>query len=199
MAEKSMSDRIRNLKIETLSDNWYVLRKATFDYHRADGTWQTQSREAYDRGNGAAILLYNQDQGTVLLTRQFRYPAWSNGLDKGMLIEVCAGLLDEDDPETAIRREAEEETGYRLGDIQHLYDAYMSPGSVTERLSFFAAPYDASQKVNDGGGEHGSTEDIELLELKLPDALHMIATGEICDAKTIMLLQWAALGNLFGS
>jgi GDP-mannose pyrophosphatase NudK len=193
----SITDRIRNLRIETLSENWYVLRKATFDFRRNDGTWQTQSREAYDRGNGAAILLYNRERGTVLLMRQFRYPAWSNGLTEGMLIEVCAGLLDEDDPETAIRREAEEETGYRLDSVRHVFDAYMSPGSVTERLSFFAAEFDASQKVTDGGGEHGSTEDIELLELALPDAMRMIEMGEIVDAKTIMLLQWAALQDLF--
>ena len=195
----TITDRIRNLRIETLSDTWYVLRKVTFDFRRRDGTWQTQSREAYDRGNGAAILLFNRERGTVLLTRQFRYPAWSNGLTEGMLIEVCAGLLDEDDPETAIRREAEEETGYRLESVRHVLDAYMSPGSVTERLSFFAAEYDGSQKVNDGGGEQGSTEDIELLEMPLADALCKIETGEIVDAKTIMLLQWAALANLFGS
>ena len=194
-----MGERIRNLKIDVLSDNWYVLRKATFDFRRRDGTWQTQSREAYDRGNGAAILLYNRERGTVLLTRQFRYPAWSNGLTEGMLIEVCAGLLDEDDPETAIRREAEEETGYRLDAVRHVFDAFMSPGSVTERLSFFSAEYHAGQRVNDGGGEHGSTEDIELIELSLDDALKMIASGEICDAKTIMLLQWARLENLFGA
>jgi nudix-type nucleoside diphosphatase (YffH/AdpP family) len=192
----AIADRIRNLKIETLSDNWYTLRKATFDFQRRDGSWQTQRREAYDRGNGAAILLYSRAQGTILLTRQFRYPAWSNGLTEGMLIEVCAGLLDEDDPETAIRREAEEETGYRLETVRHVFDAYMSPGSVTERLSFFAGEYDSSQKVNDGGGEHGSTEDIELLEITLDAAMQMITTGEICDAKTIMLLQWAKLGKI---
>jgi nudix-type nucleoside diphosphatase (YffH/AdpP family) len=194
----AIADRIRNLRVETLSDNWYVLRKATFDFLRRDGTWQTQSREAYDRGNGAAILLYNREQGTVLLTRQFRYPAWSNGLTEGMLIEVCAGLLDEDDPETAIRREAEEETGYQLDAMRHVFDAYMSPGSVTERLSFFAAEYHPSQKVNAGGGELGSTEDIELLELSLAAAREMIKTGEIVDAKTIMLLQWAALNDVLG-
>jgi len=188
----TITDRIRNLRTETLSDNWYVLRKATFDFLRRDGTWQTQSREAYDRGNGAAILLYDRERSTVLLTRQFRYPAWSNGLFEGMMIEVCAGLLDADEPETAIRREAEEETGYRLNVVRHVFDAYMSPGAVTERLSFYAAEYTESQRINAGGGEAGSTEDIELLELAMPDAMRMIETGEIIDAKTIMLLQWAA-------
>lgn len=193
LSDVPIADRIRNLRVETLSDNWYVLRKATFDFLRRDGVWQTQSREAYDRGNGAAILLTNAETGMLLLTRQFRYPAWSNGYELGLLLEVCAGLLDADDPETAIRREAEEETGYRLGEVRHLFDAFMSPGSVTERLSFFAAAYHADQRINPGGGEAGSTEDIELLEVSLDRALTMIESGEICDAKTIMLIQWAAL------
>jgi nudix-type nucleoside diphosphatase (YffH/AdpP family) len=189
-------DRIRNLEIETLSQNWYTLRKGTFDYRRRDGTWTRQSREAYDRGNGACILLYNLERGTVLLTRQFRYPAWTNGSDDGMLLEVCAGLLDEDDPETAIRREAEEETGYRVEHVRSLFDAFMSPGSVTERLHFFVAEFDDRQRVSGGGGADDGNEDIELVELGIADALRMIETGEIRDAKTVLLLYWASATNL---
>lgn len=187
---------IRNLSIEVLSDNWYTLRKATFDYRRRDGTWQRQSREAYDRGNASAILLYNRSLGTVILTRQFRYPAYSNGLADGMLIEVCAGLLDADDPETAIRRETEEETGYRLGAVRKVFEAYMSPGSVTEKLHFFVAEYDPSQRVSDGGGADDGAEDIEVLEIPFPEAMAMIGTGAIQDAKTIMLLYHAQIAGL---
>src|SRR4051794_19367602 len=129
MTDIGDNPRVRIREIQTLSDNWYVLRKATFDFHRQDGTWQTQSREAYDRGNGAVILLFNRSRGTVLLTRQFRYPAYSNGSTDGMLIEACAGLLDLDEPEACIRRETEEETGYRLTNVTKLFEAYMSPGS----------------------------------------------------------------------
>ena len=192
----NVRDRIRNLQVEVLSDNWYILRKASFDFLRSDGIWQHQRREAYDRGNGAAILLYSRVRKTVLLTRQFRYPAWSNGWGAGFLIEVCAGLLDKDDPETAIRRETEEETGLRLAEIQYLFDAYMSPGAVTERLSFFVAEWDAAFRVSSGGGVPGSTEEIELVEMTLTEAMEMVASGHIVDAKTIMLLQWAALNRL---
>jgi len=188
--------RIRVRAVETLSDNWYTLRKATFDYQRSDGSWQTQSREAYDRGNGAAILLYNRDRRTVILTRQFRYPAYSNGSADGMLIEACAGLLDLDDPETAIKRETEEETGYRLANVVRLFEAYMSPGSVTEKLYFFAGEYEPENRAAAGGGEAGSTEDIEVLELAFSEALAMIDSGAIEDAKTILLLHYAALKNL---
>lgn len=185
--------RIRNIDIETLSDNWYVLKKYTFDYRHKDGSWQRVSREAYDRGNGAAILLYHPRRRSVVLTRQFRLPAFVTGHTDGMLIEAPAGLLDNAGAEERIRHEAEEETGYRLGKVEKLFAAYMSPGSVTEKLHFFAAPIDDGDKVGDGGGLKDEGEDIEVLELPLARALDMIRTGEIEDGKTIMLLQYAAL------
>jgi nudix-type nucleoside diphosphatase (YffH/AdpP family) len=196
MSDVTGNPRVRVRNIETLSDNWYVLRKATFDFLRRDGTWQRQQREAYDRGNGAVILLFNRERQTVLLTRQFRYPAYSNGSADGMLIEACAGLLDLDDPEACIRRETEEETGYRLANVTKLFEAYMSPGSVTEKLYFFSGEYTDDNRVNDGGGADGGLEDIEVLELRLSDTLQMVETGNIQDAKTIILLQYAALNHL---
>lgn len=188
--------RVRIQKVEVLSDDWYILKKTTFDYLRADGTWQTQSRETYDRGNGAAILLYNPQKKTVVLTRQFRYPAFVNGLADGMLIEACAGLLEKDDPVTAIKREAEEETGYHLDNVRKIFEVYMSPGSVTEKLYFFVAEYQEASKKSEGGGEVGDGEDIEVLELGFDVALQMIESGEIADGKTIMLLQYAKLHGL---
>jgi nudix-type nucleoside diphosphatase (YffH/AdpP family) len=182
--------------VEVLSDNWYVLRKGTYDYLRRDGSWQRQSREAYDRGNGAAILLFNRAQRTVILTRQFRYPAFTNGTADGMLTEVCAGLIDEDDPAACVRREAEEETGYRVRDVHKVFEAYMSPGSVTERLYFFVGEYEARDQISEGGGDHREGEDIEVLELPFVEALAMIESGAICDAKSIMLLQYAQLQRL---
>jgi GDP-mannose pyrophosphatase NudK len=192
------SENIRIRSVEVLSDDWYVLKKATFDWRRRDGTWQTQSRETYDRGNGATILLYNREYRTVVLTRQFRYPAYVNGCADGMLIEACAGLLDKDDPETCIRREAAEETGYRLGPVSQLFEAYMSPGSVTEKLYFFAAEYEPGSKVARGGGEASEGEDIEVLEMTLDEALQKITSAEIQDGKTILLLQYAKLTHLLG-
>jgi nudix-type nucleoside diphosphatase (YffH/AdpP family) len=189
----SGNDRVKLVGVEVLADDWYVLRKVTFDWERDDGTTTRQSREAYDRGNGATILLYDPTAGTVLLTRQFRLPAYVNGHPDGMLVEAPAGLLDGDDPEAAIRREAEEETGVRVGAVTRLFEVFMSPGSVTERVAFFAAPYTAADRVHDGGGLASDGEDIELLELTLPAALDLVAAGEIVDGKTIMLLQWAAL------
>ena len=186
--------RIRAVK--TLSDDWYVLKKTTFDFLRRDGTWQEQNRETYDRGNGAAILLYNRAHGTVVLTRQFRFPAYVNGLGDGMLIEVCAGIMDEEDPEACIKREAEEEAGFVVHNPRKVFEAYMSPGSVTEILYFFVAEYDKEMKVNDGGGLDEENENIEVLQLPFSKALNMITTGEIRDAKTIMLLQYAQLNNL---
>jgi nudix-type nucleoside diphosphatase (YffH/AdpP family) len=182
--------------VEVLSDNWYVLRKGTYDYLRRDGSWQRQSREAYDRGNGAAILLFNRAQRTVILIRQFRYPTFTNGNPDGMLIEACAGLLDEDDPAACVRREAEEETGYRVRDVHKVFEAYMSPGSVTERLYFFVGEYEPRDQISEGGGDQREGEDIEVLELPFADALAMIESGAICDAKTIMLLQYAQLQRL---
>lgn len=188
----SGNPRVRMAGVEVLSDDWYVLRKATFDYQRRDGTWTRESREAYDRGNGAAILLHDPEADTVLLTRQFRLPAYVNGHPDGMLIEVPAGLLDDEDAEAAIRREAEEETGVRPREVTRLFEVFMSPGSVTEQVTFFAARYERADRVSAGGGLAHDGEDIELLEPTLPEAVAMIDRGEIVDAKTIMLLQWAA-------
>lgn len=191
-----MIDKVKILKTEILSDNWYVLRKITYEYFKKDGTKQTQSREAYDRGNGATILLYNQLQKTVILTKQFRLPTYVNGNENGMLIEACAGLLDKDNAEDCIRRETEEETGYKVSSVQKIFEAYMSPGSVTEILHFFIAEYSKSMKVNEGGGVEHEEENIEVLEMEINKAMQMIETGEIKDGKTIMLLQYVKLHNL---
>lgn len=190
------TDRVTIERAEVLSDNWYTLRKFTFTYRRGDGTAQRQEREAYDRGNGACILLYSQERGTIVLTRQFRLPAFVNGHSDGMLLELPAGLLDHDDPATAIRREVEEETGYRVRDVKEVLQAYMSPGSVTERLHFFIGAYGAADRVSAGGGHEGEGEDIDVVEVTLNDALAMIERGEIADAKTIMLVYYAKLKAL---
>ena len=191
-----MIDKIKILKTEVLSDNWYVLRKITYEYLKKDGTKQTQSREAYDRGNGATILLYNKVQKTVILTRQFRLPTYVNGNENGMLIEACAGLLDKDNAEDCIKRETEEETGYKVTDVRKIFEAYMSPGSVTEIVHFFVAEYSKPMKVNEGGGVEHEEENIEVLEMEIDKAMKMIETGEIKDGKTIMLLQYDKLYNL---
>lgn len=187
---------IKIIKTEILSDNWYTLNKITFEKTQSNGTIQTQSREAYDRGNGAVILLYNKDKNTVILTRQFRLPTYINGNSTGMLIEACAGLLDNDNPEECIKRETEEETGYIVTQVEKVYEAYMSPGSVTEILHFFIAAYSEDMKTTDGGGLDEEGEDIEVLELSFHNALTMINNGEIKDAKTIMLLQHLRLKNI---
>lgn len=194
-----MMESATNVKItktEILSDNWYTLKKVSYDIQKKDGSWQSQVREAYDRGNGATILLYNRERRTVILTRQFRLPSFINGNSTGMLIEACAGLLDEDDPEECIRRETEEETGYKITEVKKVFEAYMSPGSVTEILHFFVAAYEQSMKVTEGGGIDDEQEDIEVLEMKFDDATKMISTGEIRDGKTIMLLQYVKLAGL---
>ena len=193
---KNMQDRIRIKQVETLSDDWYVLKKTTFDFLRNNGEWQTQSRETYDRGNGATILLYNLEKQSVILTRQFRFPAYVNGLSEGLLIETAAGLLDQASPEERIKQEVEEETGYRVDQVRKVFEAYMSPGSVTEKLFFFVATYDAGSKVNDGGGVENEGEDIEVLEIPISTCMEMIQKGDIKDGKTIMLLQYAKL-NIF--
>jgi nudix-type nucleoside diphosphatase (YffH/AdpP family) len=182
---------VRLVETRVLSDDWYVLRKTTFDLRRRDGRWTRESREAYDRGNGATILLHDPVRGTVLLTRQFRLPAYVNGHRDGFLVEAPAGLLDDEDAEAAIRREAEEETGVRVGAVRRLFELYMSPGSVTERVAFFAAAYSGSDRVGRGGGVEGEGEDIEVLELDLREAVAMARRGEIVDAKTLLLLDWA--------
>jgi nudix-type nucleoside diphosphatase (YffH/AdpP family) len=191
-----MIDEVKILKTEILSDNWYILRKITYAYSKKDGTRLTQSREAYDRGNGAAILLYNKEQKTVVLTRQFRLPTFVNGNDSGMLIEACAGLLDKDNAEECIRRETEEETGYKVSDIKKIFEAYMSPGSVTEILYFFIAEYSKEMKVAEGGGVDHEEENIEVLELNIEQAMKMVENGEIKDGKTIMLLQYIKLHSI---
>lgn len=183
-------------KTEILSDNWYTLKKVTFSIQKKDGSFQQQSREAYDRGNGAAILLYDKSTGNVILTQQFRLPSYLNGNETGMMIEVCAGLLDNDNPEDCIKRETEEETGYKISHVEKIFEAYMSPGAVTEILHFFIGEYSKEMKINDGGGLDDEGEDIEVLELSFEEALQMIETGAIKDAKTIMLLQYLRLKNI---
>src|SRR5450631_947142 len=190
------SDRVRIIEERLLSDDWYVLKKTTFEYQCRDGRWQKQSRETYDRGNGAVLLMFNVERATVVLTRQFRFPAYVNGCSDGLLIEACAGLLDGEDPSTCIRREAEEETGFVVRSPRKIFEAYMSPGSVTEKLHFFVAEYDAHDQVSEGGGDATEGEDIEVVEFPLGDALQMIADGGIEDGKTIMLLQYAAICGL---
>ncbi len=191
-----MNPKINVKGTEILSQNWFVLKKVTFEYQKKDGTWQTQSREAYDRGNGATILLYNQQNKTVILTRQFRLPTYINGNESGMLIEACAGLLDKSNPEDAIKRETEEETGYKVSKVRKVFEAYMSPGSVTEILYFFVAEYSKAMKVSAGGGVEHDQENIEVLEIPFSEALQMIETAQIKDGKTIMLLQYAKINNL---
>ena len=191
----SSEPSIRIRSVEILADDWAVLKKTTFDYHRRNGAWETQVRQTYDRGNGAAVLPYDPDRGKVLLIRQFRYPAFVNNHPEP-LIEVCAGKLDADDPETCARKEAEEELGYRLGPVEPVFNAFMSPGSVTERLVLYIARYSPTDRVSDGGGHASEGEDIEVLEMSLDQAMTMIAAGEIIDGKTIMLLQHAKLAGL---
>lgn len=192
-----LADRIRIEKVETLADDWAILKKTTLAFQRADGAWQTLTRETYDRGNGATLLLINRERGTVLLTRQFRYPAFVNGATD-LLIEACAGLLDARDPEAAIKQEVEEELGVRVSAVSKIFESYMSPGSVTEKLHFFIAEYTAGDRVSGGGGVAHEGEDIEVLELPFAEALAMIDRGEIVDGKTIMLLlyaQWKQLAT----
>ena len=191
-----MDIKAKILTTEILSKNWYTLKKISYEYKKKDGSWQTQFREAYDRGNGATILLYNKENKTIILTNQFRLPTFINGNETGMMIETCAGLLDKDNPEDCIKRETEEETGYKVLAVKKIFEAYMSPGSVTEILYFFIAEYSKDMKVNEGGGIEHEQEDIEVLEMPFEKALHMMDTGEIKDAKTIMLLQYAQLNRL---
>jgi nudix-type nucleoside diphosphatase (YffH/AdpP family) len=191
----TISDRIRVQNVRVLSANYATLKDTTFEWRRANGQWQTQTRETFDRGNAATLLPYNLGQRTVVLVRQFRYPAYVSGYDD-LLIEAAAGLLDNASPEARIRAEAEEETGYRLGEIRKIFEAFMSPGAVTEKIHFFVAEYDPSMRVGSGGGIASEGEDIEVLELPIDQALAMIGDGRIADAKTIMLLQYAAL-NIF--
>lgn len=187
---------IKNIRKELLSDNWYTLNKFTFDFKLKNGNWVTQVRESYDRGNGAAILLYNTEKQTVILTKQFRMPTYVNGNEDGFMIEVCAGLLDDDNPEDCIKKEVEEETGYKVSNVKKVMEAYSSPGSVTEVLHYFIAEYSDAMKVSEGGGLASETEDIEVLEMPFLDALQLINNGQIKDAKSIILLQYAYINKL---
>jgi nudix-type nucleoside diphosphatase (YffH/AdpP family) len=187
---------VRIIKEELLSDNWYSLKKYDYEILQKDGSWQKQTREVYDRGNGAVILLFNKHKKTIILTRQFRLPSFVNKNEEGYLIEACAGLLDQDNPEEAIKRETEEETGYRIKDVRKVYEAYMSPGSVSEILYFFVAEYNDNMKVHEGGGVAHEQEDIEVIEIEFEQALLKMESGEIKDAKTIILLQWLEIHQL---
>jgi len=191
------NNRVRNIERELLSDNWYSLEKITFEYLRDDGVWEKQIREAYDRGNGAVILLYNLEKGTVVLTKQFRMPTYVNGNADGMMIEACAGILEKGNAEETIKMEVEEETGYKIEKVKKVFESYMSPGSVTEILYFFIGAYKDEMKISEGGGADDETENIEVLELDFKKALAMMKSGEIKDAKTIMLLQYAQIEGIF--
>lgn len=190
------NNKVRNIRTKLLSDNWYTLNKITFDYLNDKGVWETQHRESYDRGNGAAILLYNPTKKTVILTKQFRMPTYLNGNDNGMMIEVCAGVLDGDNPERCVIKEAEEEIGYRITNVKKVIESYMSPGAVTEILYLFVAEYTDDMKVSEGGGLDNEHENIEVLEIPFTKAIKMIKDHEIVDAKTILLLQHAQINGL---
>ena len=191
-----MNEKVKNIKKILLSNNWYTLNKIIFDYRMENGEWVEQAREAYDRGNGATVLLYNRSKQTVILVSQFRMPTYLNGNKTGMMIEACAGLLDGDDPETCVIKEAEEESGFRVNHVEKVFEAYMSPGAVTEILHFYVAEYNDHDKVGEGGGLVSEQEDILVMEVDFNEALNMIATGQIKDAKTIMLLQYAKINGL---
>jgi nudix-type nucleoside diphosphatase (YffH/AdpP family) len=191
-----ISDRLKNIKTELLSNQFYTLNKITFDYKKNDGSWVMQVRECYDRGDGAGILLYNKSKKTIILTRQFRMPTFMNDNKSGLLIEVCAGLLDKDNPEACIIRETEEEVGYRLKHVKKVYEAFSSPGVMTEKMHFFIGEYSDEMKVNDGGGLDSEQEDIEVLEILFKDAVKMLNNGEINDTRTIVLLQYALIHKL---
>ena len=191
-----MNHRVKNIKTKVLSDDWYVLNKINFDYQLQNGHWVNQSRESYDRGNGATILLYNREKKTIILIEQFRMPTYVNGNETGMIIETCGGLLDGDDPMTCIIKETEEEVGYKIQNVKKVFESYMSPGAVTEVIHFFIAEYTDEMKVAEGGGLESEHEEIEILEIDFDKALKMIRNGEIKDAKTIMLLQYAQLNKL---
>ena len=193
------SKNIKLISSTLLSDNWGELRKIKYDFRLKDGSWQTQEREMYDRGNGAVILLYNKEKRTVILTKQLRIPTWFNGNTNGMMIEACAGVLDENDPEECIRRETQEETGYKVTEVKKIMEVYMSPGSVTEIIHFFTGAYSDEMKISEGGGVEGEHENIEVIEITFKEAINMISSGEIKDAKTIMLLQYAQINDILNN
>ena len=191
-----MNEKVKNIKKIVLSNNWYTLNKVIFDYRMANGEWVEQAREAYDRGNGATVLLYNKIKQTVILVSPFRMPTYLNGNTTGMMIETCAGLLDGDEPETCVIKEAEEESGFRVSHVEKVFEAYMSPGAVTEIIHFYVAEYNDHDKIGEGGGLVSEQEDILVMEVDFNEALNMIVTGQIKDAKTIMLLQYAKINGL---
>ena len=188
--------RVKNIKTELLSKQFYTLNKLTFDYLMKNNEWVTQVRECYDRGDGAGILLYNKDKGSIILTRQFRMPTYINGNLDGFLVEICAGLLDKDQPEACIIRETEEEVGYRLKSVKKVYEAYSSPGVMTEKMHFFIGEYSNNMKVNAGGGLESEHEDIEVMEIPFKEAVEMLNSGKIEDTRTIVLLQYAIIHKL---
>ncbi|MDD7887633.1 GDP-mannose pyrophosphatase NudK [Flavivirga sp. 57AJ16] len=190
------TNRIKNIVSKLLSDNHYILKKLTFDYLMKNGKWVTQMREVYNRGDGAGILLYNKEKQTVILIKQFRMPTYMNDNEDGFLVEICAGLLDKDNPEACIIREAEEEVGYRIKEVKKVYEAYSSPGVMTEKMHFFIGEYTDDMKVNNGGGLDSEHEDIEVLEIPFTEALNMLSTGKIVDTRTIVLLQYAIINKL---
>jgi nudix-type nucleoside diphosphatase (YffH/AdpP family) len=188
--------QLKNIKKKLLSDNYYILNKVTFDYLMKSGKWVNQMREVYDRGDGAGILLYNKEKQTVILTKQFRMPTYMNDNKDGFLVEIAAGMLDKDNPEACVIRETEEEVGYRLKEVRKVYEAYSSPGVMTEKMHFFVGEYTDDMKVNEGGGLDSEHEDIEVLELPFKDAIEMLNTGQIEDTRTIVLLQYAIIHKL---
>jgi nudix-type nucleoside diphosphatase (YffH/AdpP family) len=188
--------RLKNVKSSLLSDNYYILKKLNFDYLMDNGTWVNQMREVYDRGDGAGVLLYNKAKKTVILTKQFRMPTYMNDNQDGFLIEICAGMLDKDNPEDCIIRETEEEVGYRIKEVKKVYEAYSSPGVMTEKMHFFIGEYTDDMKVNDGGGLDEEHEDIEVLEWPFDKVITMLNNGEIHDTRTIVLLQYAQIHRL---
>lgn len=190
------SKRVKITSTEVLSDNWYQLNKVTFDYLRSDGEWQTQIRESYDRGNGAAVFMYNKESQNIILIRQFRLPSYLNGNKDGLLIETCAGLLDADDPETCIKKEILEETGYQINKVTKVFEAFMTPGAVTEQIHYFTAEYTSNMKTTEGGGLVQEQEDIEVLEMPFTQAIDLLNEGKIKDAKTMLLLQYAQIHKL---
>ena len=190
------SDRLKNIKSTLLSDNYYILNRVTFDYLMKSGAWVNQMREVYDRGDGAGILLYNKEKQTVILTKQFRMPTYLNDNKDGFLVEVCAGLLDKDNPEACIIRETEEEVGYRLKSVKKIYEGYSSPGVMTEKMHFFVGEYTDDMKVNEGGGLEREHEDIEVIEMPFIEAVDMLNNGKIVDTRTIVLLQYAIIHKL---
>ena len=199
MKTTSVEDKLRNITYTKLSGEWATLNRIDYDYKFEDGSWKRLSRESYDRGNGACILLYNKEKGTVILTKQFRMPAYDNHKADGMSIEVCAGAIDKNEaPEICIIRETEEEVGYRIKSAKKVMECYTSPGAVTEKMFLFVAPYDDTMKINDGGGLEIEDEEIEVLEMPFSEAIKMVDNFKIIDAKTILLLQYAQIHNLLG-